>query len=162
MKQKIIILLGFFILNTFSSFAVIDVKKDNSIKTIQHFKNDKFSKKESTKKRKFRLRDLFVIKKKLKRVKEKNDKKESKKANWSLGLSILGIVLLLSLGESTVFGLLAFLSAILGFIMGVLALIEINKNPDTLKGKKMAWIGIILGVLWFGVALLLLLSYFNS
>jgi len=162
MKQKIFIPFVFFILSTSSSFAVIDVKKDDSYKTTQHFKNDFFSKNKKIKKRKFCLRNVFVIKKKLKRVRVRNEKKESKKANWSLGLSILGIVFLLSAGASAFIGILSLLLSIVGVIMGILALKEIKKNPETLKGKRMASLGIILGLLWFTIWLILLFIWVSG
>lgn len=163
MKLKIFTLLLLFNLTSFSSFAVIDVKQKTPNTTTQHFKKDTFSKNKKLKKQKFRLRKLFVIKKKFWKAKKKNEKKESKKANWSLGLSILGIIIVLALTRvHPLFSFLGILSSIISVLLGILGLKEIKENPDTLKGKSSAWGAIIISIVWILLMGLLFLGLIGA
>jgi len=54
------------------------------------------------------------------------------------------------------------LSVVASLITGVLALRDIRRNPDTEKGKTLAWFGIIVGAGWILFGLLTGLAFLFS
>ena len=167
MKLKIFTLILLFCFSSFSSFAVIDSPERVQTERIQNFQKENFSKKKNIKKRKFRLRDLFQWKKKIKKARKENKKNFSPIALASLILAVGGIGLVL-LG--TILGLpflsYAFIGAeVAAFIAGILGLRDIKANPEKLKGKGMAWAGIIIsgliGVLIVVVFIALIIAFSN-
>jgi len=154
MKLKIFTLLLLFNLNSFSSYAVLDVKEDVVSKTTQNFKKENFSKNKKLKKRKFRLRDLFVIKRTLKKAKRRN-KGEKKKLHLAALLSgiFATIVIILarissSMISSAIFlDVLLILFAIAALILGIIGKKKIKKNPDQFKGEILSVFGIVTSAL---------------
>jgi len=160
MKLKIFTLLILFNLTSFSSFAVIDVKKDTSAKNTRNFKKELFSKKKKIKKRKFRLRDFFVIKRFFKKTKSKN-KRETKKIHTAAllsGIFAALVIILLRISSSLILGGLFIdismvLSAIVALILGIYGKKEIKKNPDLFKGEILSVFGIVVSTLFLAFLL---------
>ena len=156
MKLKILTFLLLFSLSSFSSFAIIDIKKKEPTERIQNFKKENFSKKKKFKKRKFRLRDLFRWKKKIKKVKPIDETKIIPSAWWSLSLGILGTLIILLPGFSFLVFLIFIALQLSALILGILALKGIERNPQIFRGKNIAWAGITIFILWT----LLILAFF--
>ena len=148
MKLKIITLLLLFSFGSFSSLAVVDTKERVQTERIQNIK-----------KRKFRLRDLFQWKKKIKKPRKENTKKISVTALISFICGVLGMASLLLIFANTVWNpiLLTIGLKLVALTLGILSLLgPLKNNPEQLKGKWMAWIGIGLSVL-FGCFILFLI-----
>ena len=158
MKLRILMLFFFFTFSTSSTFAVIDVNEQEPTQRIQNFPKENFSKKKNIKKRKFRLRDFFKLKKKIKKARKVDKKEISTHAIISLVLALSGIGIgIMALRHATLFLAYLFFGAELGaIILGVLGLYKIMRNPENLKGKGLAWAGIIIPLL-VGLLLLALL-----
>jgi len=156
MKLKIITFLLLFSFSSFFSFAVVDSKDRVQTEKVQNFQKEDISKsahrvvgQKKIKKRKFRLRDLFQLKKKIKKAKKENEKKFSKLALISLISAFAGIGIA-TLASILMVGILpyAFLGAeLVAFVTGILGLGEIKRDPENLKGKGMALAGIIISSL---------------
>jgi len=109
------------------------------------------------KKRKFRLRDLFRWKKKIKKAKQEENIKTSPSAGWSLALAIVGSAIMLLGGINSGFLTVTFLLLeVIAFILGIIGLRSIKKYPKRFKGKEVAWAGIIISSLW----MLIVLAFF--
>jgi len=156
MKLKIYTLLFFFSFSFFSStFAALDIKKKDNVEISQDkekqsdIKNNNHntrwyhkSRKRKAKTKRFSFKKLFKWKKK----KNENQKQTAKKAIWSLLIPLFSFLTLLIGGE---LGVTIFISLkIISLFLGVFALVEISAKPDELKGKVIAWIGIILSIAW--------------
>ncbi len=68
-------------------------------------------------------------------------------------LTSIGIFFLQVTELGCVFDLFGFVSACLAFAFGITAFITINKNVSTLKGKRLATISIILGIVGIVLAI---------
>jgi len=149
MKLKIITLFLLFFFNSISSFAVIDTKKRVQSEQVQNFPKENFSQKKKIKKRKFRLRDLFQWKKKIKKARKKEKKEISNFAIGSLACAILGTIAFIFYVSNLSFYIYVFLLfEISAFVLGKIALSKIKKEPEKLRGEIMARIGVIIPVLW--------------
>ena len=157
MKLRILILLFFFICVTSSSFAVVDTKERVQSERIQNSKKENFSKKKNIKKRKFRLRDLFQWKKKIKKARQIEKRKVPPSAGWSLTFALLGI---LCLGIPFQYiGFVLFLGLeIAALILGIIGLKKIDRDLEKWKGKGIAIVGILIPIIIF-IWLIALLSW---
>lgn len=162
MKLKIITLLLLFSICSFSSFAVIDSKERVLTERIQSFPKENFSKKKTIKKRKFRLWDLFQLKKKVRKARKEGKKKVSIFAVISFVLAAIGTAILIS-GDLSGILLIFLLIVLAAFITGMIGLSRIKQNPERLKGKVLARLGIIISasvaLFFIGAILVAILSW---
>ncbi len=114
----------------------VDKKEKFNAKTLNH----KRTKKNLKKKKKFKLFQIFKLNKTF-----KNKKNSHKKLDvFSL---IAGIAGILALGF-VFFGLGWFLlMSKIGGVFGYLGLRNIKDDPENLKGKTLAWLGVLTGVI---------------
>lgn len=79
-----------------------------------------------------------------------NNKRFDKYALYSFICGIAGLVLIMFFG---------FIFSLLAIILGIIGILNINKDPNSLKGKWMAITGIILGIIFIVPSLLI--TFYN-